>query len=304
MTTRHLAKNISADFARTRQSIRDQLDLSGDQRSQNRRWKIQHDELIDGLIGTQGTPDLRGELDRELSHIEVTYLTLLLTTDQSVRVKEVHDEIGLASRRIASSVRNLADPQRDQIVRFTWGIDDDGQIPSSLESFEGCQTIAQRAAVARSMLQRFQEELAKVEFFFDYKRGLSGPGKPTKYGLVYLVFAMADLFERVGWQGKKAYIANATRPGGGGGRESPDQLDFETFVFEFLRHIDEAEILSQPFSKAREQLRSLTERVHRDPDLHRLLDGDPPTETVLQFVERADLIKSGRKPRQSEFDLD
>ena len=60
-----------------------------------------------------------------------------------------------------------------------------------------------------------------------------------------------------------------------------------------MRHIDEAEVFSQPFSKAREQLRSLTERVHRDPELHRLLDGDPPTEMVLLFVERADVIKRG-----------
>ena len=293
MSTRHYAKNISADFARTRQSIRDQLDLSGNRRSENRRWKIQHDELIDGLVGAQATPDVREELDRELQRIEVTYLTLLLTTDQSVRVKVVHEEIGLALRRIKSSVRNLADPERDQIVRFTWGIQDDGPIPSSLEAFEGCQTIAQRAAVARSMLQRVQEELVKVEFFFDYKRRFSGPGKPTKYGLVYLVLALTDLFERVGWQGKKAYIANGTRSGGGRGRDTPAQLDFETFVFQFLHHIDEAEVLSQPFSKAREQLRSLTERVHRDPGLHRLLDGDPPTETVLQFIERADVIKRG-----------
>lgn len=63
------------------------------------------------------------------------------------------------------------------------------------------------------------------------------------------------------------------------------------------------EIFSQPFSKAREQFRSLTERVHRDPGLH-MLDGDPPTQTVLQSVERADLIKSGRKAERSQFELD
>jgi len=199
----------------------------------------------------------------------------------------------LALRRIKSSVRNLTDPERDQVVRFTWGIQDDRPIPSSLVAFEECQTIAQRAAVARSMLHRVVEELAQVETFFDYKRGFSGPGKPTKYGMVYMVFALADLFERVGWQGKRAYIANGAPPGGGRGRDMSGQLDFETFVFRFMHHIDEAEVLSQPFSKAREQLRSLTERVHRDPELHRLLDGDPPTETVLQFVERADVIKRG-----------
>lgn len=293
MSTRHYAKNISADFARTRQSIRGQLDLSGNRRSENRRWKIQHDELIDGLAGAHATPAVRVELDGELQHIEVIYLTLLLTTDQSVPVKDVHSEVDLALRRIKSSIRNLADPERDQIVRLTLDIRDDGPIPSSLEAFEDCQTIAQRAAVAQSMMKRFQDELVKVEGFFDYKRGFSGPGKPTKYGLVYIVFALADLFERVGWQGKKAYIANAARSGSGKEQHTPEQLDFETFVFQFLRHIDEAEVLSQPFSKAREQLRSLTERVHRDPDLHKLLDDDPPTEIVLQFIERADVIKRG-----------
>jgi hypothetical protein len=39
------------------------------------------------------------------------------------------------------------------------------------------------------------------------------------------------------------------------------------------------------------QLRSLTERGHRDPGLHRLLDGAAKTETVLEFIERADVIK-------------
>lgn len=293
MSTRHYAKNISVDFARTRQSVRDQLDSSVTRRSENRRWKILHEELIDGLAGPHAAPDIRDEVDQELRRIELTYLTLMLTTDQSVRVKEVHEEIGSALRRIKSSVRNLADPERDRIVRFTWGIEDDGPIPSSLEAFEGCHTIAERAAVARSMLQKVQEDLAKVEFFFDYKRGFSGPGKPTKYALVYLVFALADLFERVGWQQKKAYIANGPPPRGSRGKDSPEQLDFEAFTFQFQRHIDEAEFLSQRFSLAREQLRSLTERVHRNPDLHRLLEGEPPTETVLQFIERADLIKRG-----------
>lgn len=293
MSTRHYAKNISADFARTRQAIRDQLDRSGARRSENRRWKIQHEELIEGLVGPHPAPDILEEVDHELQSIEVTYLTLMLTTDQSVRVKEVHEEIGSALRRIKSSVRNLADPERDQIVRFTWGIDDDGPIPSSLEAFERCHTIAERAAVARSMLQKVQEDLAKVEFFFDYKRGFSGPGKPTKYALVYLVFSLADLFERLGWQQKKAYISNGATPRGGRGQDTPEQLDFEAFMFLLHRHIDEAEVFSQPFSLAREQLRSLTERVHRDPDLHLLLDGDPTTETVLQFIERADAIKRG-----------
>lgn len=293
MSTRHYAKNITADFARTRQSIRVQLDPSRNRRSENLRWKIQHEELIDGLAGPHATSAVREEVDQELQRIEVTYLTLMLTTDQSVRVKEVHAEIGLALRRIKSSVRNLDDPERDRIVRFTRAIEDDGPIPSTLEAFEGCHTIAERAAVARSMLQKVHDDLAKVEVFFDYKRGFSGPGKPTKYALVYLVFSLADLFERVGWQGKKAYIANGTLPRSGRGQDRPEQLDFEAFTFQFQHHIDEAEVLSQRFSLAREQLRSLTERVHRDPELHRLLDGDPPTETVLQFIERADVIKRG-----------
>jgi phage baseplate assembly protein W len=293
MSNRHFAKNVSADFARTRQAIRDQLDTSHASRSENRRWKIEHDELIDGLVGPHAAPDVREQVDRELQDVEATYLTLMLTTDQSVRVKEVHDEIGATLRRIKASVRNLADPERDRIVRVTQGIEDDGPIPSTLDAFEGCQTIAERAAVARSMLQKVQEDLAKVEFFFDYKRGFSGPGKPTKYALVYLVFALAELFERVGWQGKKAYIVNGPPPRGGRRPDEAEQLDFEAFTFQFQRHIDEAEVLSQRFMLAREQLRSLTERVHRDPDLHRLLGGDPPNETVLQFIERADVIKRG-----------
>ena len=230
MSTRHYAKNISADFARTRQSIRSQLDPSGTRRSENRRWKIHHEELIDGLAGLHAAPDVRDEVDQELHRIEATYLTLMLTTDQSVRVKEVHEEIGSALRRIKSSVRNLADPERDRIVRFTWGIEDDGPLPSSLEAFEGCQTIAERATVARAMLQKVQEDLTKVEFFFDYKRGFSGPGKPTKYALVYLVFALADLFERVGWQEKKAYIVNGPPPRSGRMQDQAEQLDFEAFT--------------------------------------------------------------------------
>ena len=104
MSTRHYAKNISVDFARTRQAIRDQLDQSGARRSENRRWKIQHEELIDGLVGPHAAPDIKEKADHELQRIEVTYLTLMLTTDQSVRVKAVHEEIGATLRRIKSSV--------------------------------------------------------------------------------------------------------------------------------------------------------------------------------------------------------
>lgn len=200
MHERHLAKNISASFARTRQSIRARLDLATNRRTENQRWRIAHGELIDGLIGPASPPDLREAVDLELQGIEVTYITLLLTTDQSVLVKDVHDEIGLALRRIRSSLRNLGSPDRDEAVRLTWGIPDGDPIPSSLAAFDDCHTIAQRAAVAVSMLHRFHNELTRVESYFNYKRGFTGPGKPTKYGMLYMVFALADLFERVGWQ--------------------------------------------------------------------------------------------------------
>ena len=292
MSTRHYAKNISANYPKTRLAIRDQLADVSSNRSKNLRWKVQHDQLITGLIGPTATAEVWEDVDHNLREIEVTYLTLLLTVDQSIRVKSVHGDVDMALRRIKASARSLADEKRDEIVRLTWSLQDDSPIPSTLDAFEACETLAQRAAVARAMMLRVSEEFAVVERFFDYKRGLSGPGAPAKYATVYLVFALADLFERVGWKKRKAYIVNGPSPQTCRVDGEHDQIDFETFVFDFILHIDEATVLSQPIVKSREQLRSLTERVHREPDLHRILDGDPDTETIIEFVTEADKIKS------------
>lgn len=292
MPNRHYARNISANFPRTRLAIRNQLADGTSDRSENRRWKVEHDQLITGLIGVTATAEVWEDVDHNLREIEVTYLTLLLTLDQSIRVKPIHDEIEMALRRIKSSALSLADEQRDKIVRITWDLLDDAPIPSTFDAFQACETIAQRAAVARAMMLRVSEEFEEVERFFDYKRGLSGPGAPAKYATVYLVFALADLFERVGWKQRRAYIVNGPYRGAGRVDGEHDQTDFETFIFEFMLHVDKAALLSQPIGRSREQLRSLTERVHRKPDLHRILDGDPDTETIIEFVTEADKIKS------------
>lgn len=287
---KHLARNVPIDFLGCLE--RERIAVSGDLNRRGRRSGRFHK-----MIAVLSEPPLdNADLDRlndMLTEVQLRYLVLAKTLDQTIPPTPIKHAIRSLSKRMGVAVEALADTDRDIIVRQMTGLPDDAPMPSTRAAFNTAQSIAERAAIAHGMVAKFAEDIAGLEEFFDYKSNLTPRGNQAKFAMTYAVGALADLFETENTFDRKASVNVGIRL-----NEEDDQGDFLRytglflrFVIEFFRQVDDSEMATVDTNSFADRVRTLTAQRRKDRDLFKLLHGDVQTETMLEFMKRAEETK-------------
>jgi hypothetical protein len=287
---KHLARNVPIDFMGCLE--RERIAVSGDL---NRRSK--RSGQFDKMIAVLSEPPFKqAELDRLndiITEVQLRYLVLAKTLDQTIPPTPIKYAIRSLSKRIGVAVESLADPNRDMIVRQMTGLPDGAPMPSTRAEFDRAQSIAERAAIAHEMVAKFAAEIAGLEEFFDYKSSLTPRGNQTKFAMIYAVSALADLFEDENTLDRKASVNIGIRL-----NEDDDQADwarytglFLRFMIEFVRQVDDSEMATLDSNSFADRLRTLATQRRKDRELFKLLHGDVQTDTLLEFMKRAEETK-------------
>lgn len=287
---KHLARNVPIDFMGSLE--RERIAVSGDLNRRGRRSGRFHKMIA--VLSEHPLED--ADLDRlndMITEVQVRYLVLAKTLDQTIPPTPIKHAIRSLSKRMGVAVEALADPDRDIIVRQMTGLPDDAPMPSTRAAFNTAQSIAERAAIAHGMVAKFAEDIAGLEEFFDYKSNLTPRGNQAKFAMTYAVSALADLFETENTFDRKASVNVGIRL-----NEEEDQGDFLRytglflrFVIEFFRQVDDSEMATLDTNSFADRVRTLTAQRRKDRDLFKLLHGDVQTETLLEFMKRAEGTK-------------
>lgn len=285
--TKHLARNVPIDFDGCVE--RERTAMAGDL---NRRGKKarQFDKMIGCLSNDPLDDDEFERIDQTITEVQLRYLVLAKTLDQSIPPTPIKKELGSLNKRLAAATKTLDDPNRDAIVKEMLGLADGSAIAATREAFENAQSFAERAAIASQMVSNFTKEVAGMEEFFDYKSRLTPRGNQTKFAMAYAVSALADLFENENRLDRKASINIGIRL-----NEEKDQADFLRytgvflrFMIEFFRNVDDSEMATLGTNSFADRLRLLTAQRRKDPSLFCLLHGDVLVETMLEFMKRVE----------------
>ncbi len=287
---KHLARNVPIDFMGCLE--RERIAVSGDLNRRGRR-----SDQFNKMIAVLSEPPLdEADVDRlndMIREVQLRYLVLAKTLDQTIPPTPIKHAIRSLSKRLGVAVEALADPDRDMIVRQMTGLLDDASMPSTRAAFDDAQSIAERAAIAHEMVAKFAKDIAGLEEFFDYKSNLTPRGNQAKFAMIYAVGALADLFENENKFDRKASVNIGIRL-----NEDADQGDwarytglFLRFMIEFFRQVDESEMATLDTNSFADRLRTLTAQRRKDRELFKLLHGDVQTDTLLEFMKRAEETK-------------
>jgi len=247
---------------------------------------------VELLLGGEHSPNEATAVGEALHETEVRYVAVLRTLDRSVPVTPIRNVLRSVILSLKRADRNLADDLRDKIVYEAIGLSSASDIPDDFQSFEEAEILAEKAAIARKMIISFGDEISKVAEHFNYKSNLVRPGRPPIYSRVYLVHALAEIFETHEPNGRKAVISrNTRRPRGRVNDEDPFAGNFLPFIEHFLTSVNPPYMSEFWDGKLREQLRKLAEKRNRSPDVHKILAGDPDVRMVLKFMKQADELK-------------
>lgn len=287
---KHLARNVPIDFMGCLE--RERIAVSGDLNRRVRRSGRFHKMIA--VLSEQPLED--ADLDRLndlITEVQLRYLVLAKTLDQTIPPTPIKHAIRSLSKRLGVAVEALADPDRDMIVRQMTGLPDKAPMPSTRAAFDGAQSFAERAAIAHEMVAKFTDDIAGLEEFFDYKSNLTPRGNQAKFAMIYAVGALADLFETENTFDRKASVNVGIRL-----NEEDDQGDFLRytglflrFVIEFFRQVDNSEMATLDTNSFADRVRTLTAQRRKDRDLFKLLHGDVQTDTLLEFMKRAEETK-------------
>lgn len=229
-------------------------------------------------------------LDQELAEIELRFLVLTKTIDQSVPPTPIKKALASLANRVEATERMLRDDDRDALVRSELGLEEAAILPATRDAFDNANTLAERAAIARQMLLTFAEDLEEISTFFDYKANLSVKGASTRFSIIYGVNALADMFERENKLGRVAAINMSFNSG-----DEAEYLRytgaFRWFMTEFLRKVDDSLVFAESDNAFADRLRKLSRNRKKDPKLFKLLHGRVTVEDTLEFMRRAEAIK-------------
>ncbi|WP_281857092.1 hypothetical protein [Litoreibacter halocynthiae] len=287
---KHLARNVPIDFMGCLE--RERIAVSGDLNRRGRRSGTFNNMIA--VLSEQPLDD--ADVDRlndMITEVQLRYLVLAKTLDQTIPPTPIKHAIRSLSRRLGVAVEALADSDRDMIVRQLTGLPDGAPMPSTRAAFDDAQSIAERAAIAHEMVAKFAEDIAGLEEFFDYKSNLTPRGNQAKFAMIYAVGALADLFENENTLDRKASVNIGIRL-----NENADQGDwtrytglFLRFMIEFFRQVDDSEMATLDTNSFADRVRTLTAQRRKDRELFKLLHGEVQTDTLLEFMKRAEETK-------------
>ncbi|MCT4610982.1 MAG: hypothetical protein N4A70_17490 [Pelagimonas sp.] len=291
--SKHLARNVPEDFNAICERVKHrQMDRgprfgeSGPEylRRVNRGllvalWR-EPSEVDDGTIK---------DIESRISDIQIRFLAIQKTLDHSVPTKPVYEALNKLSRSVNRTVEVLTDSDRDAVAEFIGSATPDIALN---QIFSGSQSLAEKVSFTEQYLRSVQHDLNEMVQFFDYKNGLSGRGNPSKYGLLYAVFALADVFEAHS-DGRKATV-NETVNTGANGRMNQRRYtgDFLDFVVAFLQRSSPDMLQRSLYEGLCDRIRKTAKARKRDADLHLLLHKDTiEVADTLEFMARADAVK-------------
>lgn len=295
-----LARNVPVDFMLCVERERVSL-TSDDQRHRGvlRRGPAGHARRYSNIIAQLSEqefdePTVAGLVDKILE-IEIRYLVLSKTLDQSVPPTPIRKTLKQLENSVRRTLRNLKDPDRDLLVKHYRGQNSDDDIDPSTKAFYEANSFAERASVTNAIVAKFADELSEMSKYFDYKANLTGRGNPTKYATLYAVYALADLFERANTYGIKANVNHVVETReyeetGGFFGDFRYEGRFLRFVTNFFGVVDDSQ-----FQRAglglQDRIRKLGQARKKDPSLFELLHENVSVETLLEFMRRADAGK-------------
>lgn len=288
--TKHLARNVPLDFNACVE--RERLAVVGD--LDRRRHKHQQfSKMIDCLSDEDLAESVRDRVHKEIVEIQIRYLVLSKTLDQSIPPTPIMKALKSLQTKTALTAQTLADPVRDEIVRGMTGKEPDQPLSASREAFEAAGSLAERAAIAHGFISSVSKDLEVMAGFFDYKAGLTPRGNKTQFAMIYVINALADLFERTNtWQRKAAVnLGIDIKSDANTGEYYRYTGKFLPFTREFFYRVDDAQMSHLEGNSYAERLRQLVAGRKNDKDLFRLLHRDVSVETMLDFMRRAEACR-------------
>ena len=285
--TKHLARNVPVNFAECVE--RERLSIAGDLRRRGRR-KPEFTKLIAMLFDETVADADETRLYREIVEVQLRYLVLAKTLDQSVPPTPIKMALKSLHIKAEKSLETLRDPDRDEVVN---GYRDEGSLGSTRADFDNANSFAEKASIAFRMVESFSRDLKAMSEFFDYKAGLTPRGNTTQFAMIYAISALADLFERENTKDRSANVNMGIRL-----NEEDEQGDwlrytglFLAFAVEFFRRVDDSQIVSLEGDSLSDRIRKLARSRKNDPGLFQLLHGDVQVETMLEFMRRAERVR-------------
>lgn len=243
------------------------------------------------------------ELGRMLKEVEVRFIALHMTIDQSVPVKPLYEKYRQIGRNVLRKRTHIPSDERDDLLRTytleTLGCETIDDLPTTIDDFRNAKTLAEKALIAEVLTIQYGEQIQEIASHFDYKREAFGRGSRPTYGLVYLVMSLANIFQKLTDKGTLPIVNINEAPSPNNSSPTSSDLlfhytgDFLHFVTTFV-FVVEPGLIGSRASGFYDRVRKITQRRKVDPALPDLLHKEEVTvEGFLEFMSRADVIKNG-----------
>ena len=312
---KHLARNVPKNFNECCDRIRREFVLIEDEaRKRGRKLgqgrekytgsgqsgPLSYDTIYGGMISMlfegESDPDKETEIGLEIFEVEVRFGAIQRTIDFSVPAKPVYDTIRQLGGATIRAGAKLKDEEREVNVRSLMDLTDDDLVPNTILDFETANSLAERVVIAEKIVAKFSSDMKVLEGFFNYKNGMVTRGQPALYSTLYVVHALADIFERHDQLARPANV-NDGIPRNSFAGES-DTLNnrrytgpFLDFVTRFYQVIDFAEMQRRQKEGFQDAVRNFAKGHQKDRKLFELLHGTVSVENLLEFMKRADESK-------------
>lgn len=312
---KHLARNVPKNFNECCDRIRREFTLIEEEARKrgrtlgqgrelfhgpNKREPLSYDVIYGGMISIlfdgEIDRDKEAEIGTEIFEVEVRFGAIQRTIDFSVPAKPVYDAIRQLGGATIRAGAKLNDEERETNVRGLLELADDEPMPNTILDFETADSLAERTVIAEKIISKFSSDLEKIKDFFDYKNGLITSGQPALYSTLYVVHALADIFERYDQQGRPANV-NQTLTTNKKARELKTNNSrrytgpFLEFVTIFYQIVDFAEMQRRQKEGFQDAVRNFAKGRLKDRKLVELLHGTVTVENLLEFMKRADELK-------------
>jgi hypothetical protein len=292
----HLARNIPEQFAAVCDRIRLKEIPPLKRRGHNSRLQNSvYATMLLHLGEEEHDADIASEIENEIDEVLVRFLALQKTVDLSVPTRDPFDAISRLTNTMKSSIDKLYDADRDAVVRAT-SPEANSKEPTCADDILVLSSLAAKVTATRDYLIKTQQELERLEIFFNYKRGLIKSGRPSKYAMIFAVHALADIFERYNTRGLEAQV-NEFEDGGRNGKKGNNHNarrytgKFLFFVTSFYMKVvpEQANQANEGFA---DQVRKYARLRLQDREVTKLLyEKDTNHFHVLEFMKRADALK-------------
>lgn len=260
--------------------------------SQQFEFQIAYKECVK-TISDENIGDNRAQaISFKLFEIEARYSAILQTLDVSIAVAPLYKGYYRLAKSLNRFILSESNKDRDAYTVNVLGYTSESAVPDTLDAFSSAQTLAEKALIARRIVEKARREVESVRDHFDYKKENFGRGSPPVFSTLYAVLALAELFDEFSTTGTKAVVnANATPVGDKGYNNIRYTGPFLEFVIAFFRKANISAWGPFPHHGFYDAVRKIAKKRKFDPTLHQLLDGEVDAEKMLEFMDRAKALK-------------